>query len=156
MLSSIRSTYYLPEVLRKSAALSSQQLIIWNFRLLRPLPQKWLLHRRSIHRPLAPNLCRKVLALYEILSNTWHLNWRRVVWRPLRVIATRGKFDFVQGVPITSCFFFKCILLPQKWSDFKNFFTAKLAMNWLLCGYYRVRHIFWPGNKGKFSQSVLL
>ena len=21
---------------------------------------------------------------------------------------------------------------------------------------YRVRHIFWPGNKGKFSQSVLL
>ena len=41
----------------------------------------------------------------------------------------------IQGVQITTVFF-KGILLPQKWFDFKNFSTAKSAMNLILCGCY--------------------
>ena len=43
--------------------------------------------------------------------------------------------NMVQGVPITTDFFFKGALLTKLF-DLKNFFTYRLAMNWLLCGYH--------------------
>ena len=77
----------------------------------------------------------KLIVGYQYQDNTVLRFKRKINTCDTEDLAITVNIPIIQGVPFTAVFF-QMHTAPIKMSDFKNFFTGKLAMISLLCGYY--------------------